>query len=151
MANLVTYSGMDVNASFVHPFIGSIQAGGIASNGLQKLQIRMLTTRTTMKVGMDGAVIPSAIPGRNGEIELEVWQTSTLHQELLAWFNSLEAAQYAGDVSQWAIGVALIKCIVDGSTHTATGIAPTKVPDKTYSAEAQTVTWILACANIVNE
>ncbi len=148
---LTTYSGRDTNFSFTHPLIGVIQCAGIAEMGLAQLTIRMTTDQSSVQVGMDGAVVPSVIPGDQGEIELQVWQTSTLHQDLLAWYNALRAARDAGDVSQWFGGTFLAQSIVDGSSHLATGVAPVKVPDKTYAEQAQRVTWVLRACNIVSQ
>jgi hypothetical protein len=148
---LTTYSGIDTNFSLVHPLIAAIQADGVSSKGIAQITVRMSQTQSVMQVGMDGAVVPSVIPGDQGEIELQVWQTSTLHQELLAWYNAVKAARDAGDVSTWFSATVVIQNIVDGSTHTATGVGPMKVPDKQYAEQAGRVSWVLAAANISSE
>ncbi len=148
---LVTYSGKDLNFALAHPLIGTIQASGVQEQGIAQVTVRMSATQSVMQVGMDGAVVPSVVPGDQGEIEIQVWQTSTLHQEFLAWYNALKAARDAGDVSQWFGATLLVQNIVDGSSHTATGVAPQKVPDKTYAEQAGRVNWILVAANITNE
>lgn len=147
---LTTYSGKDLNFAFTSPLTGTIQVAGVSEQGVNKVSVRMAQTQTTMKVGMDGAVVPSAIPGDNGEIDIDVWQTSTIHQLLLAAYNAQKAARDQGDVSNWAANTIVIQNIVDGSGHQATGVAFMKVPDKVYETEAQAVTWTLMCANIVN-
>jgi hypothetical protein len=148
---LTTYSGNDLNLAFSHPLIGVIQASGVSQQGIAQVTIRMTTSQSSIQVGMDGAVVPSVIPGDQGEIELQVWQTGTLHRQLLAWYNLVKAARDAGDVSQWFGGTMLISNIVDGSSHYATGVGPQKVPDKTYQEQAQRVTWILMACNIANQ
>ncbi len=148
---LATYSGKDTNFAFAHPLIGTIQAAGVAEQGLDQVTIRMTQNQSVVEVGMDGAVIPSVIPGDNGEIELQVWQTSTLHQQLLAWYNAVKSARDAGDVSQWFSGTLVVQSIVDGSSHYANGVAPQKVPDKAYQKQAQRVTWILVACNITHQ
>ena len=148
---LVTYSGSDVSLSFTHPLIGVIQASGVAGKGINSISIRMAVDQTSVQVGMDGAVIPSVLPGDQGEIELSVWQTSTLHKELLAWYNAVKAARNVGDVSPWFAGMLLIASTVDGSIHTCSGVAPSKVPDKQYQVQAQPVTWLLHACNISSE
>lgn len=145
---LSTYSGKDVNVSLFSPLTGLIQAAGIAEMGLAQISIRMTTAQSVLQVGMDGAVVPSVIPGDQGEIELQVWQTSTLQEQLLAWYNRLKSDRDAGDVSNWFGSTVAISCIVDGSTHIASGVAPLKVPDKVYQEQAQRVTWILVACNI---
>lgn len=148
---LTTYSGIDTNFAFNHPISGPIVADGVSSTGLEQIIIRMATTRSLLKVGMDGAVVPSVIPGQQGEIELQVWQTSTLHKDLQDWYNSLLAAESQGDVSQWFSGTAVIINTVDGTTHTARGIGPQKTPDKTYQKEVQLVTWIMVACDLQSE
>jgi hypothetical protein len=44
----------------------------------------------------------------------------------------------------------LLRNINDGTTHTITGISPQIQPDKTYSAQAGSVTWNLLAGNIEN-
>jgi|SRR6185437_1472870 len=152
MSNILsTYSGRDTNIAITHPLFTPIQAAGIASLGLNQATIRMTQDQASLKVGMDGAVVPSVIPGDQGEIELQVWQTSTLHQLLLAGYNLCKAARDQGDVSNWFAGTIVVVNIVDGSSHHATGVGFKKVPDKTYQTEAQVVTWVFAACNIVSE
>ena len=138
---LATYSAKDLNFSLQSPIGATIIAAGVAEKGFNEIAVRMTTDQTVLKVGADGAVVPSAVPGDQGEIEMQVWQTSTLQQQLINWYNLLKAARDAGDVTN----------IADGSSHMATGVAPIKVPDKTYSAEAQTVNWVFRACNIVNQ
>ena len=146
---LGTYSGKDLNISYQSPF-GQFTAAGVAASGVVKAMVRMSTVRTNLKVGMDGSVAPSFIPGDNGEIEIQVFQTSPLHQLLTSIMNGILTAANAGDVSNAYAGTVLMQNIVDGSSHTATGVCPQKFPDKSYDTEAQAVTWILTAANIVN-
>jgi hypothetical protein len=148
---LSTYSGLAVNFSMAHPFIGVIQASGVAQKGIKTVSIRMAVDQANIQVGMDGAVVPSVLPGDQGEIELAVWQTSTLHHEFLAWYNSLKSARDAGDVTQWFSATMLIAHSIDGTIHTCSGVGPSKVPDKPYSEQAQTVTWVLKACNITTE
>jgi hypothetical protein len=148
---LTTYSAKDLNMTFTHPLIGTIQAAGVDSKGIAQINVRMTTAQSVLQVGMDGAVVPSVVPGDQGEVEIQVWQTSTLHQQLLAWYNALKAARDAGDVSQWFSGVLLVQNIVDGTSHTCTGVAPQKVADKSYQEQAQRVNWLLVACSIVNE
>jgi hypothetical protein len=148
---LATYSAKDVNVALANSALGiTIAAAGVAMVGLERLTIRMTTTHTVLAVSADGAVVPSAVPGDQGEVEIQCWQTSTLHQQLLSWYNLLKAARDAGDVSNWATSTMLIQNIVDGSQHVASGVSPQKVPDKVYGKEAQVVTWIVMACNIAN-
>lgn len=147
---LQTYSGKDVQVSITGPLSGNIGAGGIAELGLAQITVRMSVTRAVLQVAMDGAVVPSYIPGDQGEIELQVWQTSILQQALTAWHAQVIAAANIGDVTNAFGSSVLIQSILDGSTHTGTGCTPQKFPDKTYAEQAGRVTWVVMCANLVN-
>lgn len=148
---LTTYSALDLNFALNSQVGISISAAGIQEQGWNKMMVRMTVDQSSIKVGADGAVVISAIPGDNGEIEIEVWQTSTLHAQLLAWYNLLRTLRDQADVSNWATSTIYIQNIVDGSSHQAVGVCPTKVPDKAYEAEAQTVNWVLKCGQIINQ
>jgi hypothetical protein len=147
----VTYSGLDTSATFAHPLIPDIIISGIAGQGLNQATVRMATDHSVLKVGMDGAVIISYVPGEQGEVELQVWQTSSIHFELLAWYNACTTAAQNGNVGQWAAGTLVIQNTVTGTSHTCTGVCPMKVPDVPYQTEAQTINWVLRAANIINE
>lgn len=148
---LNTYSGSDLNLSIVNPLTGTIQASGVASEGIAQVIVRMTVDQSVLQVGMDGAVVPSVVPGEQGEIEIQVWQTSTLQDDFIAWADAIKAAQQgAGDVSNWFAGTIFIQNIVNGSSHTGTGAAPKKIPDKTYDVQAGRVSWVFTCCNIVN-
>ena len=151
MPQLTTYSGISLNFSLIHPLIGTIHASGVSAKGIKSVSVRMATEHSNMQVGMDGAVVTSVVPGEQGEIEILVWQTSTLHQEFLAWYNAVLAAMLAGDVAPWFAATVIVMNTTDGSLHTCTGVAPRKVPDKQYQEQAQPVAWMLSAANIINE
>src|ERR1035441_1951146 len=84
MSNIVptTYSGQDTNGTLSSPLVPPIVFSGIAGKGLNQINVRMTTDHADLKVGMDGAVIVSYRPGEQGEIEVQVWQTSNLHRQL---------------------------------------------------------------------
>ncbi|CAK9249990.1 unnamed protein product [Sphagnum jensenii] len=82
--------------------------------------------------------MPTFIAGDSGNIEIEVQQTSTAHQFLLTWLNTLKTAANNGDLSQWAGTTAIFRTNLSGSIHQASGISPMKVPDKTYAAKEST-------------
>ena len=44
--------------------------------------------------------------------------------------------------------VATRSASTEGTSHTASGISPQKVPDKPYQAQGQKVTWVLMCADV---
>jgi hypothetical protein len=148
---LGTYSGRDVSFALAGPLSGNISGGGIAEKGLAQLTVRMATTQSVLQVAMDGSVVPSVVPGDNGEMELQVWQTSTLQQQLINWHNQATAARDVGDVSNWFGQTCIFASTLDGSSHIGTGCALQKVPDKTYAEQAGRVTWIIVACSITNQ
>jgi hypothetical protein len=64
-----------------------------------------------------------------------VQQTSDLHNFFLNLFNRCKTVADLGDVSMWAAGQFTFRNLIDGSLHTATGVAFSKVPDEGVSGE----------------
>lgn len=118
--------------------------------GVGSFTIRMTTARTTHDVGADGTVMPSYIAGDNGEVDIQVQETSTIHSELLSLYNQCVLAANNDDVSGWAATSISFTLLIDGSTHTLTGVSFDKIPDKPYEAAGQKMTWKLLAANVVN-
>jgi hypothetical protein len=87
----------------------------------------------------------SKMAGENGTISIEVQQTSDLHAWLLDTYNLVN---FTPDTSQWAGMSMMLRNIVDGSSHVASGMSFQKVPDKSYQAQGQRVTWVLMAADI---
>jgi hypothetical protein len=152
MAQLVTYSAKNVNFSLQHPLAaGPIQAAGVSAKGVNSYSIRMGVEHANLQVAADGAIVPSWTPGEWGDIEISLYQTSTLHQELLAVYDAIKSAADAGDASEAFAGTIVLYNSVDGSTHTATGAGFQKVPDKAYGVQAAVINWILRCCDITSE
>jgi|SRR5580658_1984775 hypothetical protein len=143
-----TYSFKDTSGGFNDALAGPFAFGGQIGAG--RFIIEMHTDRTVMDVAADGLVLPSAVAGNNGSLTIEMQQTSVFHKFLLNWFNLLNQAFDNADVSDWAGATISLVNTVDGSTHTLTGVAPTKIPNKSYGPQAERISWILMCANIVN-
>lgn len=118
--------------------------------GVGSFTIRMTTTRTTHDVAADGTVMPSYIAGDNGEVDVQVQETSSIHSDLLNLYNLCVLAANNDDVSGWAATSISFTFLIDGSTHTLTGVSFDKIPDKPYEASGQKMTWKLMAANIVN-
>jgi hypothetical protein len=152
MAQLTTYSAKNVNFSLQHPLAaGPIQAAGVSAKGVNSYSIRMGVEHANLQVAADGAIVPSWTPGEWGDIEISMYQTSTLHQEFLALYNAVKAAADAGDTSRAFAGTVVLLNVVDGSVHTGTGVSFQKVPDKAYGAQSAVLNWVLRCANLENE
>ena len=120
------------------------------NTGVGSLTIRMNTTRTVHDIAADGTVMPSYIAGDNGEVDIQVQETSVLHKALLSLYNLCVLAANNDDVAGWAATAISFVFIIDGSTHTLTGVSFDKIPDKPYEAAGQKMTWKLMAANIIN-
>lgn len=118
--------------------------------GAGSFTIRMTTARTAQDVAADGTVMPSYIAGDNGEVDIQVQETSILHSELLALYNQAVLAANNDDVSGWAATSISFTLLIDSSTHTLTGVSFDKIPDKPYEAAGQKITWKLMACNIIN-
>lgn len=145
------YSFKDLVGTLVSPQLDNPYqiAGGNIGNG--QITIRMLTQRTEHEVAADGTVMPTYISGSNGEVTIEVQQTSDLHHLLLSLYNQNVTEADSGDVSNWVSITISLRTILDGSGHILTGVSFQKIPDKPYAAKGQNVTWILMAANVVNQ
>jgi len=146
-----TYSFKDLVGVLTNDVFGtSITLTG-GNVGLGQITITMATARTAHDVAADGVVMPSYLAGDNGACNIEVQQTSNLHHDLLALYNSAVTAAESGNVSGWAATTLSFRTVADGSIHNLTGVSFNKIPDKPYHAAGQRVTWELMAANIVNQ
>jgi Protein of unknown function (DUF3277) len=141
-----TYSFKDTSGAFSHPLVGAFPFAG--QIGMGQFSVSMSTEKSVHDVGADGAIMVSAISGDNGNVAIEVQQTSNLHTFLLGWYNTIKALMDGGNVEDWATAALTIRSIVDGSVHICRGISPSKIPDKVYAAQGQRITWNLMCADI---
>ena len=116
--------------------------------GLGGITIRMAVPRTVHETGVDGAVIPLYVAGDNGEVEIEVQQSSTLNSSLLSLYNRLLMAAQGGNYTGWASTSILFTFGPDGSQHYLTGLSFEKFPDKPYAAAGQRISWKMIAANI---
>jgi hypothetical protein len=147
----VTYSFKDLVGTLTNSVFGvSLPLTG-GNLGLGSVTITMATERTVHEVAADGTVMPSYVAGANGEISLEVQQTSPLHHELLNLYNLCVQAANQDDVSGWAATALAFRTLLDGATHLLSGVSFSKIPDKPYHAHGQNVTWRLMAANVVNQ
>lgn len=146
-----TYSFKDLTGVLNNPALGSPYqiVGGNIGNG--KITIRMLTQRTEFDTGADGTVMPSYVPGQSAEVSIDVQQTSSLHHALLDLYNQLVTQADGNDVSQWVSTTLSLRTILDGSGHFLSGVAFQKIPDKSYAAKGEHLTWVLMAASAVNQ
>jgi hypothetical protein len=118
--------------------------------GLGGITIRMTTSRTVHDVAADGTVMPSYVAGANGEVDIEVQETSILHKALLTLYNVLVLQADLDDILGWAATSISFALLIDGSVHTLTGVSFDKIPDKPYQAAGQKITWKLMAASITS-
>jgi hypothetical protein len=118
--------------------------------GLGGITIRMTTSRTVHDVAADGTVMPSYVAGANGEVDIEVQETSILHKALLTLYNALVLQADLDDILGWAATSISFALLIDGSVHTLTGVSFDKIPDKPYQAAGQKITWKLMAASITS-
>jgi hypothetical protein len=141
-----TYSFKDLSGAItstlagVFPFAGQIGAG--------RISVEYITDHGALDTAADGTVLPSFVAGRAGRITIEVQQTSAFHKYLLFWHNVHVTMASSGDISSWAGTSLLIRNTLDGSSHAALGVIPTKIPDKAYAASPTMITWTLLCSNL---
>lgn len=140
-----TYSFKDLAGGIIHPLYpaGPFQFTG---EGVGAINVSMSTERTVHDVAADGSIMVSKIEGRNGQIQIEVQQTSNVHKYLLSLFNFVETAP----TPAWAMTTIVMRHMFDGTSHIATGVSFGKIADKHYQAQGQKVQWTLFAADIAN-
>jgi hypothetical protein len=141
MPQITTYSFLDLSGALAHPTFGAYVFTG---EGVGEVQVSMTTEKTAHDTASDGSVMVSKIAGDNGNITIQCQQTSNVHKWLLSAYNNLKNA----DSKEWAKMAATLRNVCDGTSHIATGISFQKVPDKSYQAQGQKVSWVLMCADI---
>jgi hypothetical protein len=141
------YSFKDTVTSIVSPAAGSFLATGQV--GIGHLIVSYTIERTVQDMSADGNCMISYVSGSNGHLGVEVQQTSALNNYLVSWFNILTTAADADDVSNWASTTILITSLLDGTTHSLTGVSPGKIPDKTYGPQGARLNWTLMAGNVV--
>ena len=135
-----TYSFLDCILTLAFP----TETMTITGKGIGSLTIGMAQERSAIEVAADGAVMISKIAGNNGNISLNILQTSEGHKFLLAMYNALIIAPPA----LWAQAAGLMRCLSDGTSHTFTGICFSKLGDKGYGKQGAMVTWNLLVGDI---
>ena len=146
----VTYSFKSLVGVLKNSIVGVVIPLTGGNIGLGGITIRMTTSRTVHDVAADGTVMPSYLAGANGEVDIEVQETSILHKALLTLYNALVLQADLDDILGWAATSISFALLIDGSVHTLTGVSFDKIPDKPYQAAGQKMTWKLLAANIVS-
>ena len=146
-----TYSFKSLVGVLVNPVFGvSIPLTG-GNVGFGQMTVTMTTERTAHDVAADGTVMVSYIAGDNGDIAIEVQESSILHSLLLSLYNQAITAANNDDVSGWAATTISFRMLTDGTSHILSGVSFGKIPDKPYQASGQKITWRMMAANIINQ
>jgi hypothetical protein len=141
-----TYSFKDLSGAMTSPLAGVFVLAGAIGEG--KVSVEYTTEHGAIETSADGTVLPVFAAGRSGRITIECLQTSIIHHWLIHWHNLHEQQCQAMDISLWASSALLLRNTLDGSSHEALGVFPSKIPDKAYAAQPTMITWTLFCSNL---
>lgn len=144
-----TYSFADVTGAMTHPTAGYYVFQG--QEGLNRISFEYQTENTQHAVAADGTNMVTRRAGRNGRIEIEMQQTSALHEYLLNWSNGINLSADQQDSSQWASAQLAIRVVNTGRAHTCLGVSPLKPMVPAYAAEGGNVVWTLMAAEVYSE
>ena len=115
MSQGLTYSFKSLTGVLTNPVFGvtiPLTGGNI---GAGSFTVRMTTTRTVQDVAADGTIMPSYIAGDNGELDIQVQETSLLHKALLGLYNQCVLAANNDDVLGWAATAISFVLLADGT------------------------------------
>jgi hypothetical protein len=143
--SVTTYSFLDLTGSINHPLVGNYLFRG--QDGIGSVAVKMTTPKTIHTRAADGSIMVTKAAGENGQVTIVCQQTSIIHEWLLNVYNLLN---FYPDTSKWALMSMMLRNVVDGSSHIASGMSFLKIPDKTYGADGATVTWDILAADIQN-
>ena len=141
-----TYGFTGVSFALASPLASDFVSAGQV--GLSELHVIMRAEHSTLDMASDGTPMPTFIADDSATIQIVVQQTSIIHSFLLQWLNLHESAAKNGDPSLWAASTITIRSLTDGSQHIATGVMPSKIPDKPYVQQGQKITWTLLVADM---
>jgi len=134
-----TYGIEDLNAVISHPAFGSFQLNGA---GIVSVTFGRATDTAQQDVAADGSVMTSKISAKNGPVTIVLQQTSDAAMWLTRLFNYLENSPS----SEFTRTVISASSKAMGTSHTATGCAPQKMPDSAYGAQGAQETYTFLAA-----
>lgn len=141
MPNTYVYSFEDTSLVINHPSFGSFSAYG---TGIGSIEVSYTNDVTTHDVAADLAVIVSKSVKKNGNITLDVLQTSELNSWLTRWANYIENAP----TSQFAVTNLTVKNTTTGEQWNCTGVSHQKKSGGSFKSTAETKQWVLMCAQM---
>ena len=135
-----TYSFLDCILNLAFP----TGAMTITGKGIGNFSVSMAQERSAMQAAADGTVVVSKIAGNQGQLTINVQQVSDAHKFLLAMYNALIVAP----PSLWAQAAGIARCTSNNTSYTFTGVCFQKLPDMSYEAQQQNISWVLLCGDI---
>lgn len=141
MARVYTYSFEDTSLTISHPGFGTYTAYG---TGIGDITISYANDVTYHNVAADLAVVVSKWVARNGNIQMNILQSSDFNE----WLKKFAAFLEEAPTDQFALATMDIKNKSTGDTYHCTGVSHQKRADNSFQSQAQNRTWTMMCANI---
>lgn len=141
MARTYVYSFEDTSLTISHPGFGTYSAYG---TGIGDISISYLNNVTEHDVAADLAVVVSKWVARNGQVQLNILQSSDFN----AWLKKFAAFLEESATDQFALATIDIVNKSTGDSYHCTGVSHQKRADNQFQSKAQNRTWTLMCADI---
>lgn len=141
MARVYTYSFEDTSLTISHPGFGTYTAYG---TGIGDITISYANDVTYHNVASDLAVVVSKWVARNGNVQMNILQSSDFND----WLKRFAAFLEESPTDQFALATMDIKNKSTGDTYHCTGVSHQKRADNSFQSQAQNRTWTMMCANI---
>lgn len=141
MARVYTYSFEDISLTISHPGFGTYTAYG---TGIGDITVSYSNDVTYHNVASDLAVVVSKWVARNGNVQMNILQSSDFND----WLKRFAAFLEESPTDQFALATMDIKNKSTGDTYHCTGVSHQKRADNSFQSQAQNRTWTMMCANI---
>lgn len=141
MARVYTYSFEDTSLTISHPGFGTYTAYG---TGIGDITISYANDVTYHNVAADLAVVVSKWVARNGNVQMNILQSSDFNE----WLKKFAAFLEEAPTDQFALATMDIKNKSTGDIYHCTGVSHQKRADNSFQSQAQNRTWTMMCANI---
>lgn len=141
MARVYTYSFEDTSLTISHPGFGTYTAYG---TGIGDISVSFANNVTEHTVASDLAVVVSKWVARNGQVQLNILQSSDFN----AWLKKFAAFLEESATDQFALATMDIVNKSTGDSYHCSGVSHQKRADNQFQSQAQNRTWTMMCANI---
>lgn len=141
MARVYTFSFEDTSLTISHPGFGTYTAYG---TGIGDITISYANDVTYHNVAADLAVVVSKWVARNGNVQMNILQSSDFNE----WLKKFAAFLEEAPTDQFALATMDIKNKSTGDSYHCTGVSHQKRADNVFQSQAQNRTWTMMCANI---